>query len=58
MDKQEPQKKRHITATVDESVCDALEKYRTTHKEPKLPDRSQIIQDALVMYLESKRKPI
>lgn len=51
------QKKQHITATIDNAVFEELEAYRENHKKPGLPDRSLIIQDAIVMYLKNKTKP-
>lgn len=49
--------KKHLTATISPEVFKALEDYREQNKESMLPDRSSIIEAALVMYLESKGKP-
>lgn len=50
-------KKRHLTATISDSVYNMVEEYREQHKELAKPERSQIVEDALIAYIASKSKP-
>ena len=56
-----PAPKHHITATIDENVFQRLEEYREANKEMVAvpPDRSKLIEDAIVLYLQThKPKPL
>jgi metal-responsive CopG/Arc/MetJ family transcriptional regulator len=49
------QKKRHLTATISDSVYNMVEEYREQNKELVKPERSQIVEDALIAYIKSKK---
>jgi hypothetical protein len=49
--------KHHITASITEKTYKAFEQYRESHKEMQKPEISQIVEEALLMYLKSKSKP-
>ena len=56
-----PAPKHHVTATIDENVFQRLEEYREASKEMVAvpPDRSKLIEDAIVLYLQThKPKPL
>lgn len=50
--------KHHITATISENIFQELERYRNQHKVKTeiAPDRSQLIEDAIVLFLKINRK--
>jgi uncharacterized protein (UPF0297 family) len=49
--------KHHITASITEDTYQAFEQYRDANKEMQKPEISQIVEEALLMYLKSKSKP-
>lgn len=54
-----PAPKHHVTATISEDVFQRMEKFREDSKIPTLPDRSKLIEDAILLYLETnKPKPL